>query len=301
MTYSTEYKFIQDPQSGKWVISAPRRANRPDVSKDSKISCPFCPGNEKEEKEIYRIGGKTGDSNWSVRVLPNKFPFAPIHEIVIHSQDHHKNFGELDLAQVELILKAYRQRYQTNIKYGQVYIFHNRGELGGESLPHPHSQLVVIPSEVKLDVPFKPQIGQEVSDYIETNHFFIFCPQTSEWPDEAWIAPKSSGLKVRSSGFGKITDKEIKDLADIITRLVQILTLRHHNEFPFNFYISPGKNWYLRITPRLKTLGGFEIGTGIFVNTQDPKETFKFIKEHFENPDIEKIRTIHRASYKKAV
>ena len=57
----------------------------------------------------------------------------------------------------------------------------------------------------------------------------------------------------------------------------------------------------MRIIPRVKSLGGFEVGTGIFVNTQDPNETIEFIKEHFENPKEEKITTSHRAEYHKAV
>jgi UDPglucose--hexose-1-phosphate uridylyltransferase len=77
--------------------------------------------------------------------------------------------------------------------------------------------------------------------------------------------------------------------------------LRHGHEFPFNFYISPRKEWYLRIIPRIKTLGGFELGTGVSVNTQDPRETIKFIKEHFESPNVEKILSEHRAKYHKSV
>ena len=130
----------------------------------------------------------------------------------------------------------------------------------------------------------------------ETEHHLIFAPLSSEWPDEVWIAPKRDGLL-----YSEISDAEIKDLAKSMYRLIQIFDLRHGHEFPFNFYISPHKGWYLRIVPRLKNLGGFEIGTGISVNTQDPRETIAFIKEHFESPDEEKIRTVHRASYKRAV
>jgi UDPglucose--hexose-1-phosphate uridylyltransferase len=57
----------------------------------------------------------------------------------------------------------------------------------------------------------------------------------------------------------------------------------------------------MRIIPRLKVPGGFELGTGIFVNTQDPKETIEFIKEHFDHPDKEKIKTIHKATYRRGV
>jgi len=48
-------------------------------------------------------------------------------------------------------------------------------------------------------------------------------------------------------------------------------------DFPFNFYIYPGGDWYLRLIPRVKTPGGFEIGTGILVNTTDPKQATKKI------------------------
>lgn len=287
-----DFKFIENSISKKWIISSPRRAGRPDIAKGSEPVCPFCYGNETREKESYRVGGKDGEVNWQIRVIPNKFPFAPIHEIVIHSPDHHKNFDELPLSQNELILSTYKQRFQAHQDKGQVYIFHNHGMSGGESLPHPHSQIAVIPDFVKLDIsPFL-----EPQDFQETEHFRIFCPEFSEWPDEIWINPKKSG-----KFYGEIENGEIKDLAKALYRLIQIFDLRHGNEFPFNFYIAPFKNWYLRIIPRIKTLGGFEVGTNISVNTQDPKETLEFIKEHFEAPNEAKIRQEHQAKYHKAV
>ena len=79
------------------------------------------------------------------------------------------------------------------------------------------------------------------------------------------------------------------------------MDLRHGNEFPYNFYIYPDNDWYLRLVPRIKIIGAFEVSTNVFVNTQDPNETIEFIIEHFDNPDIEKIKTAHRATYKKTV
>lgn len=296
-----DFTFLRNPLSGKWVILAPRRAKRPDVAKGIEPVCPFCVGREGNEQEVYRVGGDPGDSNWQVRVLPNKFPFASIHEVIIHSPDHHKNFGELPIDQVVLIFQTYRQRYQTHQEKGQVYIFHNRGEGGGESLPHPHTQLAVIPNDIRMDIPrlaASEEMEQVAADQeaYETTCFILFCPQSSQWPDEVWVGPKARGR-----AFGEITDEEISDLAHTISRLIEIFDLRHGHEFPFNFYIYPGGDWYLRLIPRLKTLGGFEVGTGIFVNTQDPKETIQFIKEHFDKPDQEKIQREHLADYKKTV
>jgi len=309
-----DFEFLQNPLAKNWVILSPRRAKRPDIANGLEPLCPFDVGKENEDEEVYRVPKMVAKDffpetqkidplqDWKIRVVKNKFPFAPIHEVIIHSQDHNKNFGELPLPQVELILQTYRSRYKEHQDKGQVYIFHNRQKGGGESLPHPHSQLVVIPSEIKLDsiprLAARDEMKVAAKDQIfkETNHFVIFCPRTSQWPDEVWIAPKERG-----NLFSSIKDVQISDLAFTLTRLVQIFDLRHGLEFPFNFYIYPGGDWYLRIIPRVKVLGGFEVGTGIYVNTQDPKETIEFIKEHFENPNEEKIKTVHQASYKRTV
>jgi UDPglucose--hexose-1-phosphate uridylyltransferase len=101
--------------------------------------------------------------------------------------------------------------------------------------------------------------------------------------------------------FSGASDDELKDLARVLYRLIQIFDLRHGHEFPFNFYISPHKAWYLRIIPRLKIVGGFEFATNVWVNTQDPKETSAFIKEHFESPNEGKIRLEYQAKYHKTV
>ena len=258
--------------------------------------CPFCVGQEANEPEVYRFGGETGDSNWQIRVIPNKFPFTPHHEIIIHSPDHHKNIDELPFEQVELLIRTYRHRFNAHKKDGQVYIFHNRGHESGESLPHPHTQIAVVPNYVKLEIPPLDMKVYKKENVLETEECLVFCPESSDWPDEVWIAPK-----VKNTSFAELTDEQVTDVAFVLSRIIQIHDLRHGYEFPFNFYIYPGKNWYLRLIPRLKILGGFELGTNVIVNTQDPKETFAFIKEHFWQPDAEKIKKEHTADYWKKV
>ncbi len=269
----SDFSFVQDPISKRWMILAPRRSKRPDSAHGTIPVCPFCVGKEKDEKELFRIGGSPGDDKWQVRVLANKYPFAPNHEVIVHSQDHHKNFDELPVYQVEQIIDVYRQRFNFLQRDGQVYIFHNHGEAAGESLPHPHTQLVTIPANIPLDV---HQLDLRDEDRVETKHFIIFCPIVSRWPDEVWIVPKK-----RQQLFGSITDAELIDFAHVMQRVIQLLDLRHGLEFPYNFYIYPNKDWYWRIVTRTKIIGGFEIGTHMYVNTQDPKETIRFIKENF--------------------
>lgn len=320
-----DFKLLQNPVSRKWVVSAPRRAKRPDIAKGTEPVCPFCPGKEGEEKEVYQVTSitrQTGTtsttrsaprdtrdtleprgtfSNWLIRVVPNKYPFAPVHEVIIHSPDHHKNFDQLALSEVELILQTYKHQYNEHAHKGQVYIFHNRGEAAGESLPHPHSQLAVVPFEVKMEIPTLSSALDSSIMYTvvsikgenektqnpllhNTEYFILTCPETSQWSDEVWIAPTKRGRV-----YGEITDAEMSDLARILQQLIRVMHRRHieghrmgKEEFPFNLYIYPGEDWYMRFIPRTKTLGGFEVGTGIFVNTQDPEETMEFLKENFQ-------------------
>lgn len=273
-----EFEFIHNSVSGKWIISSPKRAKRPDVAHGPEPVCPFCLGREKDEPEVFRIGGTPGGADWQIRVIPNKFPFAPIHEIVIHSPDHHKNFSELPIDQVELIFQTYRQRFQTHKDRGQVMIFNNHGEAGGESLPHPHTQIAVVPNDVKIDIPRleEGESGHEEEKAVETNHFGLYCPKSSQWPDEVWVVPKKRGRL-----FSEVDDNELADLAEVVTKLVAIFTEVYGHEFPFNFYIYPAGDWYLHFIPRSKSIGGFELSTGIFVNTKDPAETRELLRTKF--------------------
>src|SRR5258708_9312384 len=102
---------------------------------------------------------------------------------------------------------------------------------------------------------------------IQTINYNIFCPETSEWPDEIWISPKQGG-KV----FGEISEPEIADLSASLVKILKILEIKHAKELAYNFYIYPDPNWYLRIMPRVKVLRGFELVNNIYINTQDSKE-----------------------------
>lgn len=266
-------KFVPDAQSKRWSVIASERMSRPDELQAEKreSKCPFCPGSESlTPPELFRIGG----NEWKVRVFPNKFPITDFHEVIVHSPDDERDTELLDVEQVRLIFQAYRQRYLANVKNGQVLIFCNHGESAGASLRHPHSQLVVIPNQIALDVLVKEPIKNVI---YENTYFVTYCPDFSQWPYEVWIAPKLSG-----TAFGEIKDEEIFDLAGILQKVLMKLRDRFlkkltpnvakEEEFTYNYYIYPGKDWYLRIIPRFVHRAGFELGTGLTVNIKDPKD-----------------------------
>lgn len=270
-------KYVPDISSRRWVISSPQRLGRPG-SDGRKRRCPFCPGHEEETPpEVLRFGkGDPNTPGWEVRVVANKFPITDIHEVVIHSPDCDHDIESLSLSHVQLILKAYRDRYNAHKKKGQVLIFANHGELAGASLKHPHSQIVVLPNQINIDTLLKEPVQNVVS---ENRYFMVYCPEFSQWPFEVWVAPKKENVL-----FGDIADEEIPDFARIfqtlLKKLLHIYKKHHISPLPltYNYYIYPKENWYLRIIPRFIHRAGLELGTGLSVNIIDPQEAAASLK-----------------------
>lgn len=287
------FRFIKIPNLDEWVINAPRRAKRPVSGR--KTGCVFCPGNEDENPETYRIGGEKGDTNWKIRAIENKYPFAPIHDVVVLTPEHVKHISDVPVDQMRLGIEAYINRFNEYKKHGNVTIFGNSGHDAGESIGHPHAQIAVTPKEVDLVVPKLEKDVDYRGEHFIIGEFELICPPYSQWPDEVWVVPQERG-----KFFGEINYKEIENLAYIWHRLIKIFEIRHGHNFPHNFYIYPFEDWYLRILPRAKIAGGFEIATGIFVDTQDPHETMQFVKEHFAETEESKIKK-NKARYRKGV
>ncbi|MFG0261499.1 MAG: DUF4921 family protein [Novipirellula sp. JB048] len=187
-----------NPITGDWTIFAPHRDARPDQfeaaprsSPQVAIDCPFCGGEELSTPAPVWVAKIDADENfqvlttspydgpasqydiadWSVRVVPNKYPAVtdpvvdtssndahqrnkplfqsrPVsggHEVIIESPSHVQSISELDLPEIKLMLFAYQQRLQywrnqPGIQY--ICVFKNVGGDAGASLQHSHSQLL---------------------------------------------------------------------------------------------------------------------------------------------------------------
>lgn len=281
-------KYVPDIMSRRWVILSENRTARPDENNEKKSDdpevCPFCEGQEYlTPNEVFRIGeGKQDTKGWEVRVIPNKYPITDFHEVIIHSPHETKDLHEMSLKHLEKVFVTYRQRFNYYKNKGTVLIFCNRGRHAGASIKHPHSQLVVIPSQINLDTLQK----EPMNNIVRENTFFnIYCPDFSQWPYEVWIAPK-----VEIPLFGDITDEQISDLAELFQKTMKRLEEIHEvrsdtQEFSYNFFIHPKENWYIRIIPRFVYRAGFELGTGLSVNVTDPQDAARELRGKEEEID----------------
>jgi len=173
-------EYRQDPLTGRMVIIAEERADRPhqfDIT-DTPFQdvCPFCEGNESftpPETAAFRpVDSPPNTPGWTVRVVPNKYPAVVsgdvpsglsdqsfiqsggaaegigLHEVIIDTPRHVLSISELTLAEVAAMLSMYRLRLQalkSDSRWAYVQIFKNVGAAAGASLPHSHTQLVAMP------------------------------------------------------------------------------------------------------------------------------------------------------------
>ena len=269
--------YISDPSKTRWMASNPKRLVR--TGMDGKpFRCPFDEGNEADTPpEVYRVGGGEKEKpGWQIRVVPNLFPITDIHEVIVHSPDHEKNIEDFTLEQVENIIKTYINRFKALNAKGKVYIFQNYSLTSGASLIHPHSQVAVVPNEI----PTNTITVQPVANIVEQNKSFVsYCPEYSEWAYEIWL--KALG----QNNFESLSDKEISDFAAILQKMTQKLKKihaanTHYSKKPFgyNFYLSLYDSWYLRIIPRFVERAGFELSTGIMVNSVEGKKASEDLK-----------------------
>lgn len=277
--------YIQDISGSRWMVSNPDRNVRTGV--DGKpFRCPFCAGAEGDTPpEDYRVGG--GEANkegWKIRVFANLFPITEPHEVIVHSPNHEKNIEDFSVDHVSDLIKTYIARYNVLKEKGKVFVFHNYGLISGASLIHPHSQISVVPEAIST--PTLP-IQSVVNIVEQSGEFVSYCPEYSEWAFETWITPIQNS-EFRILNFEKLDENAVKNLAEILQSTIKKLKKihagnSHYSKKPFgyNYYFSiPQKegDWYLRIIPRFMERAGFELSTGVMVNSVEAKTASEELK-----------------------
>lgn len=226
------------------------------------------------------------------------------HEVVIEGPGHVRFMHEMTDEEVVAIVNAYRARFaelRKDDRLKLILIFKNHGRAAGTSLQHPHSQIIaspVVPAYIrsKYELATAYYDDTERCIYCDVVHeeialkkriicsnesFVAFHPFASRLPFETWIAPIS-----HRSSFGMISDAEAVDFARIMRVVLRQLAVGLGNP-DFNYVIhtaplsdenKPYYLWHMQILPRLVTQAGFELGSGMAINTALPEETAEFMR-----------------------
>jgi UDPglucose--hexose-1-phosphate uridylyltransferase len=72
-------------------------------------------------------------------------------------------------------------------------------------------------------------------------------------------------------------------LIDILKRLYHRLDNPDYNYMihsaPYQDYPADYYHWHLQILPKLSEVAGFELGSGIYLNSTSPEENARYLKE----------------------
>ncbi|CAN8300458.1 unnamed protein product [Cochlearia groenlandica] len=224
------------------------------------------------------------------------------HDVVIEIPLHSIQLSDIDPVGIGNVLIAYKKRIEQisqhdSIKYIQV--FKNKGASAGASMSHSHSQIMalpVVPPTVSSRLEGTKQYFEEVGKcclcevkskhYVidESTHFVSVAPFASAFPFEVWIVPKD-----HSSHFHHLVDAKAIDLGGLLKLMLQKIA-KQLDDPPYNYMIHtaplkvtesqlPYTHWFLQIVPQLSGVGGFEIGTGCYINPVFPEDVAKVFKE----------------------
>lgn len=225
-------------------------------------------------------------------------------EVIVETPYHNRFIALMDDAEVCDIIRVYKERY---IAIGRmdgieaVTVFKNHGPMAGTSQVHPHSQIIatpVVPTQIRKRIEnatwyfdkigecmfcflMKAELESRERIVFETDKFVSFVPYAASGPFTMWIIPRR-----HMSSFTDISEDEVTDLAKNLRTVLGKL-YRGLGNPDFNYVIRSAPvnedhrkyfHWFINVIPRINQPAGFELGSGMFINTSLPEECAEFLR-----------------------
>jgi len=265
-----------------------------------------------EVDALRPAGSAPDTPGWSVRVVPNKFPvFEGGHEVVVHSPRHDLPLYAQPPAEIADVVAMYQRRVAALCAGGAaaVTVILNHGRAAGASLAHPHSQIFATPivppvlvSELEQFARYRVKYDRcllcdvmraaadEGSRLVFDGPIVAWAPDASRWPYEVRLAPRAHEadfLRAEPGVVGFALKRVLTAVAGA-TGDAPLNAWLHTVPCPADAgggaggagvpiegvsgEAAPPFHWHIEIAPRLTTLAGFELGTGISIDTVEPRE-----------------------------
>src|SRR5579885_2575614 len=242
----------KDPITQSWVLIGDAQSRTLAFTQ-----CPYCPGNEAPDSPvIYSL--PFADRPGAIRVYPHPNPLYQVegnperradgiydkmrtvgaHEVIVENQEHQSRLSIADEYEIAHLLECWAYRIDdlkkdTRFKY--VTVFKNQGELAGQEIRHPQSELTAMPFIprrilyelrssrdyyrmkarcVLCDIQRQEEHqGLRVVDI--SGSFLALCPFSSRVPFELWIMPRYHHSSFETDLLQR---RNMADLAGILRR-----------------------------------------------------------------------------------
>ncbi len=308
-----------NPISDEWVMVSAGRQKRPDIPKNM---CPLCPDGvenlgdydlvsfENRYPALKKEPPPVESPNPDIFI---KTPSKGVCEVVVYTKEHNSSLSKMPLGQIEKLVEMWVDRTKELSSYNfikYIYIFENRGQEVGATLPHPHGQIYAfpfIPKRIDAKIngmkkyfeeeeacPICKVIEEELRYneriVFENEHFLAIVPFYARFPYEMHIYPKRHVDMIIY-----LSNREKKALAEIL----KIVTMKYDRlfdmEFPYMmmFFQAPVNeedlsylfHFHIEFNPprrakdKIKWMASVETGTWTFINPVLPEEAAKRLRE----------------------
>ena len=308
-----------NPLSKDWVMVASHRQDRPQMPKNW---CPFCKGS-----------GRVPDEGFTVLRYPNDFPALsntpPVPddvatdlykvteaygkcEVLLYSDQHTVTLKELPKEHLHELAQMWQDVFNDmaadeKIKY--CFIFENRGDVVGVTMPHPHGQAYgysFIPQKAKIK-------AENAKEYYDANHSCVFCDILKDEKKEdkrviftnehftvfvPFFSPITYGVQIMAnrhvSTIGEMTTEEIHALGETMGLVAGMYDSVFDNNFPYmmcmnNAPINSGDqtnsfHFHIEFFPPMRAadkqqfFASSETGMGAWCNPTAPEDKAQELK-----------------------
>ncbi len=327
--------YRYDPLENEWVIISPHRLKKPTLeAQDVRMvseKCPFCEGNE--ALSDGEIDATASDPNrtrntagWINRVVANRYKAVSIescdevsersgmflsrggfgaHEIVVDTPRHDADLAGMQTDEVIVYLQMIRRRLEDlarDRKIAYISVFKNVGVLAGETLAHPHTQIVALPfvpphieamvrrendyhwehqSHLLLDdVARSIEEGERIVSC--EGEFCLYAPFASRYPFELRIVPRSVIRSLRETSSAQMIS-----LAVLLRRSIKLVKRVLGEKTAYNVVLrevpcasfNDRHIFHVMIIPRLFGTTALQSEERVPINPMSPEEAARLYKE----------------------
>ena len=223
-------------------------------------------------------------------------PAAGSHEVVVSAPEHVVSLSELPDEQIAVAVEGWRERMRAHAGASYVHLIVNEGPLAGASLEHSHAQLYAlgfVPAEIARErersVTYHERtMGAHLLEDVATEEIrrrerfvavddeaMLIAPWASRSPFHLRIQPRTPAPRFEEgSGGAAMLATAFRALGGALGALPQL-----------NIWVRTAPRgadefcWHIDIVPRLTNRAGFELGTGVEINTYPPERAAADLRE----------------------
>jgi UDPglucose--hexose-1-phosphate uridylyltransferase len=216
-------------------------------------------------------------------------PAHGAHEVIVNTPRAVASLGELEPEELETAMGVWRERMRAASDAACLHVIVNEGRIAGASLPHTHAQLYALPfvpaaiarererftahsdrtqGRNLLEDLLQEEVRRRERIVAIDDEAVAICPYGSRMPYQVQLIPRAPRPRFEDDG-----PLCARLLHDVLGRLAAVLGAVP----PFNLWVRTAPRgaehfcWRIDLVPRLTTLAGLELGTGVNLNVVAPE------------------------------